>query len=196
MIKKNIKYYKRGNSFTSNISITKKDIRSLKVRFNEPENSTNKSKESIEQYFILTPEEYDKLTIHQNQTKTDNKELEELKQTNDQLKTDLEETNNKYNLTVKELETIKPLVEKQQEKISDLQDKQVKEIKEYSQKIIKSNDLLNIYKFLVYAYEKNIKEFNNMSFFKKIFNHNIKIQDKNSLKDFKKIEYIPKTEKE
>ena len=45
MIKKNIKYYNRGKSFTSNISINKKDIKILNVEFKEY--PKNKSKESI-----------------------------------------------------------------------------------------------------------------------------------------------------
>lgn len=212
MIKKDIKYYKRGRSFTSSISISKKDLKNLNVQFKE--NDNKKSKDSIEEYYILTNKEYNQLNIHNNKLISDNKELEQLKGINEQLNKEIDVLTNKYNHTIKELEKEKETInninkiisdleekyqnniiqlnEKNQKNIIQLQEKQIKEIKNHSNEKIKYENLLNIYKFIVINYEKQIKDFNNRNIFSRIFNHTLKLQDKESLKDNESIEYIPK----
>ena len=95
MIKKNIKYYNRGKSFTSNISINKKDIKILNVEFKE--NPKNKSKESIEDYYILTNKEYNQMNISNEDINKDKKELNQLKENYNTLNKELEKLTNKYN---------------------------------------------------------------------------------------------------
>lgn len=208
MIKKNIKYYNRGKSFTSNISINKKDIKILNVEFKE--NPKNKSKESIEDYYILTNKEYNQMNISNKDINKDKKELNQLKENYNTLNKELEKLTNKYNKVTIELTTEKEISENQkqqltilQDKITDLQDKnlktiqdlqekQITEIKKYSNEKIKSNEIINLYKFLVLSYEKEIKEFNNKNFISRLFHHSLKLQDKEKLKENKNIEYVPK----
>lgn len=223
MIKKPIKYYKRKNSFICNITLTKKDIQTLNITFKE--NSTNKSKQSIQDYLILSDKEYNQMNIHNDKVISDKKELEELKETNNNLNQQLETITPKYNKLTNELTTEKEISNKQKKEIHEIQDQhkneikeindkylkiiqdiqnqnkneiheiqdqQLTEIKKYSNEKIKLNNEINLYKFLVLGYEKEIKDFNKRNFISKIFHHSLKLQNKESLKQKKSIEYIPK----
>jgi chromosome segregation ATPase len=196
MIKKNIKYYKRPNSFVSNIQINKKDIKDLGISFKLNDKGT--SKISNESVILLKETEFNKLNVHQDNIKSYEKRYNDLKESNDQLNNKLNDLNLKLSNLEKELSN-KELLNKTLEKdniklkheIEQTNNKIIEILKEYSEIQINLNQIINKYEIVLNTYETEIKSYNNLGFFSRLFNttklktHDKKLLEK-ELKEFHK----------
>ena len=203
MIKKQIKQYKTKKSSTSNIPITKNDIKELDIEFKE----TNKNYLISEEIILLNKKEYDKISISENIENTHKKELETIKQDKQELKdkiknydSELSNLKIQYSNLENKYQDLKKKSDTQMEKLEEYNTNHIKEIKKNNELEKNYNTIINNYQLIIKEYETSIQTYNNLNFLSRLFNTNkINFIDKDkyklTLSSLNIPKYIPVSEK-